>query len=195
MSELLKQETRLAAQLDQWTKAGLIDVQTGERILAFEAGHEQRAALRWPVLLAMVFGGILFAAGATLFVAAHWSELSPATRFSVVLLLVGLLHLGGALLTSRFPVLSTTMHALGTVVLGAAIFLTAQIFNLHENWSTGVLLWAIGAAGGFLLLRDWTQAAALVLLAPAWLICQWTITTEEHLGGGRPLELGLILTN
>jgi len=108
--------------------------------------------------------------------------------------MVGVCHIGGAVLAERFPALSTTLHGLGTVTLGAAIFLTAQIFNLHENWATGVLLWTIGAAGGYILLRDWTQAAVLVILAPAWLVSQWTITTESHSGGGHPLALGLILT-
>jgi len=126
-------------------------------------------------------------------VAAHWNELSPVLRFSLVLFLVGIFHVGGALLANRFPPLSTTLHALGTAALGAGIFLTAQIFNLHENWATGVLLWAIGAAAGFVLLGDWTQAAALAVLAPAWLISEWSVTTEWHSGGDRPLEVGLIL--
>jgi len=190
----VNQRTKLEARVQRWTAAGLIDAQAGARILVFEARQERRATLRWPVFLAMVFGGILLAAGVTLFVAAHWSELSPAVRFSLVLLMAGLFHIGGAVLADGFPPLSTTLHALGTGTLGAAIFLTAQIFNLHEDWATGILLWAIGAAGGYILLRDWIQAALLALLAPAWLISQWTITTEQHPGGGRPLALGLVLT-
>jgi uncharacterized membrane protein len=190
----MNQRTQLEAQVQRWTEAGLIDAQTGTRILAFEAGQERRASLRWPVLLAMIFGGILLGAGITLFVAAHWSELSPAERFSLMILMVGVFHVGGALLADRFPPLSTTLHAVGTITLGGAIFLTAQIFNLHENWATGILLWSIGAACGYVLLQDWVQAAALALLAPAWLISQWTITTEWHTGGSRPIAFGLILT-
>jgi uncharacterized membrane protein len=174
--------------------AGVIDAQAGARILAFETGQERRAALRWPVIVAMVLGGILLAAGVTLFVAAHWIELSPSVRFLLLILMVGVFHAGGALLVKRFPALSTTLHALGTATLGAAIFLTAQIFNLHENWATGVLLWAIGAAVGYFLLRDWPQAALLAILAPAWLISQWSITIRWHSGGDRPLAAGLILT-
>ena len=184
---------QLELQVQRWTEAGIIDAEAAGRIIAFEAGQQRRASLRWPVFLAMAFGGILVAAGVTLFVAAHWNELSPVLRFSLVLFLVGIFHVGGALLANRFPPLSTTLHALGTAALGAGIFLTAQIFNLHENWATGVLLWAIGAAAGFVLLGDWTQAAALAVLAPAWLISEWSVTTEWHSGGDRPLEVGLIL--
>jgi len=188
----VRQTTQLEAKVRRWIEAGVIDAHTGGRILQFEAGRERGAELRWPVLLAMVFGGILLAAGITLFVAAHWEEMSPSQRFSVVLLMVGVLHACGAVLTERFPVLSTTLHAVGTASLGAAIFLTAQIFNLHENWATGILLWAIGAALGYALLRDWPQAAFLALLAPAWLISEWDILTEWHSGSQRPLMVGLI---
>jgi uncharacterized membrane protein len=187
--------TRFAEQVKRWIEAGLIDAPAGERILAFEAGQERRASLRWPVILAMVFGGILLAAGVTLFVAAHWAELSPTQRFLLMLLMVGVFQIGGASLADKFPALSMTLHAIGTATLGAAIYLTAQIFNLHENWATGVLLWAVGAAAGYILLRDWIQAAALALLVPAWLISQWTITTQSHWGGDRPLEFGLLLTS
>jgi uncharacterized membrane protein len=180
-------------QVQRWTEAGIIDAETAARIIAFEAGQQRRASLRWPVFLAMAFGGILLAAGVTLFVAAHWDELSPLERFSLVLFLVGIFHLGGAVLANRFPPLSTTLHALGTVALGGAIFLTAQIFNLHENWATGVLLWAVGAAAGLVSLKDWTQAAALAILTPAWLLGQWSVATEWRSGGDRPVEVGLIL--
>jgi uncharacterized membrane protein len=186
--------SQLDARVRRWIDAGLIDSQIAARILAFEAGQERQSSLRWPVFLAMVFGGILFAAGVTLFVAAHWNELSPAARFSLVLFMVCILHLGGALLATRFRALSTTLHAIGTASLGAAIFLTAQVFNLNENWATGILLWAVGAAVGYLLLRDWIQAGFLGVLVPAWLIGQWSITTEWHRGGNHILAMGLILT-
>jgi hypothetical protein len=42
------------------------------------------------VFLAMTFGGILCAAAITLFVAAHWEQLSPASRLSLVLAMVAL---------------------------------------------------------------------------------------------------------
>ena len=58
-------------------------------------------------------------------------------------------------------------------------FLAAQIFNLAEGWDGGVLLWAIGAALGWLLLRDWVQATFTALLAPAWLLAKWVNTVPD----------------
>jgi uncharacterized membrane protein len=189
----VKDKSKLEEQVGRWIDAGLIDAATGARIVSFEASHDQRATLRWPVYLAMAFGGMLFAAGVTLFVAAHWADLSPTARFSLVLLMVAVFHGAGALTAVRFPPLSTTLHGIGTATLGAAIFLSGQIFNMRENWATGILLWAIGAAFGYLIQRDWVQAAFLALLTPAWLFSQWTITTEWHTGADRPYEMAIIL--
>jgi uncharacterized membrane protein len=181
-------EKKIAA----WRDAGLIDAATAGRISAYEAAHERRTGLNWPVVIALLFGGILVAAGITLFVAAHWADMSPLARFTVVLALVAAFHVAGAFLVEKFPALATTFHGIGTAALGAGIFLSAQIFNLHENWATGVLLWAIGAAIGFALLRDWVQAAFVALLAPAWLISEWDIATQQHYGGMLPLGVGMI---
>jgi uncharacterized membrane protein len=87
--------------------------------------------------------------------------------------MVALFPIGGALASDRFPALSTTFHAIGTVCLGAGIFLSAQIFNLEENWTNGILLWAAGALAGWLLLRKWPHAALLAVLMPVWLVGQW----------------------
>lgn len=179
--------------LERWRENGIIDAATAERIGAFE---EQRAAaqgLSWPVRIAIAFGGLLLGAGVLLFVAAHWDELSPAIRFSLVLALVALFHGGAACMAQRFAVLATTGHAVGTVCLGAGIFLAGQIFHLQEHWPSGVLLWAMGAAIGFALLRHWPQAGLVALLIPAWLAGEWVEATRLFAGGERPMIEGLLL--
>src|SRR5213594_3464442 len=140
------------------SSSGLIDPATAERIRAYESEQEKSQGLRWPVLLAIGLGGLLLGAGVLLFVAAHWDTLSPGERFGLVLLLVALFHIAGALMTERFSPLSSTLHAVGTICLGAGIFLAGQIFHLQEHWPGGVLLWAIGACAAALLLRCWPSA-------------------------------------
>ena len=109
--------------LERWTTAGLIEPSTAERVRIYEARQEKTQGLRWPVALAISFGGLLLGAGVILFVAAHWDTLSPGERFALVLLLVALFHVAGAFTAERFSVLSTTLHAVGTISLGAGIFL------------------------------------------------------------------------
>ncbi|MCU1316808.1 MAG: Protein of unknown function rane [Candidatus Acidoferrum typicum] len=163
----------LDKQLERWISAGVVDVGTAARIRTFEESQGSSERWRWPAVLALALGGALLCAGVLLFVAAHWDQLSPAERFTLVLLMVALFPIGGALASDRFPVLSTTFHAIGTVCLGAGIFLSAQIFNLEENWTNGILLWAAGALAGWLLLRKWPHAALLAVLMPVWLVGQW----------------------
>jgi uncharacterized membrane protein len=179
--------------LERWRDAGLVDAATAERIHAFEASNEKPGPLRWPVLIAVGFGALMLGAGVLLFVAAHWDELSPSGRFSLVLLLVAVFHVAGALAASRFPVLATALHGIGTIAAGAGIFLSAQIFNLQEHWPGGIMLWALGAWMGWWLLRDWVQAALAAVLTPAWLASEWIEAASRHRASDRWAFQGLLL--
>ncbi|MBI1745356.1 MAG: DUF2157 domain-containing protein [Acidobacteria bacterium] len=179
--------------MERWLKANLIDAATAARIRAFESGEKQSQGLRWPVILALALGGLMLGAGVLLFVAAHWDKLSPTQRFTLVLFMVSAFHVAGALTVERFENLAVTLHALGTVALGAGIFLSGQIFNLQEHWPGGLMLWALGAWIGWGMRRDWVQATLVALLTPAWLIGEWIVVTERLRGGYRILLVGTLL--
>jgi len=169
----------LQGQLDRWVEARLIDGLTAERILDFEqAAPKER--LRWPALLAIGFGTLMLCAGVLLFVAAHWDDMSPAQRFTLVLALVAVFHVAAGLLSSKVHSMGVALHFAGTVSLGAGIFLAGQIFNLQEHWPGGVMLWALGAILAWLVLREWPQAFAAALLVPAWLGSEWYVATERY---------------
>jgi len=173
--------SQLEAFLKRWIEAGLVDAFTAERIRAFEARQEEsQGRLRWPVVIAIAFGCVMLGAGVLLFVAAHWDDLSPSQRFTVVLVMVALFHLAGALLSDRFPLLTVGLHGIGTVALGAGILLAGQIFNMAEHWPAGLLLWTVGALLGWLILRDWVQVTLLALLAPVWLYGEWQVRAADY---------------
>ena len=160
--------------LVRWERAGLIDANTAAAIRSFEATRTKQGGRQWMVLLVLILGGILLGAGVLLFVAAHWAELSPLNRMLLVLAMLVFFHGIGLLARERFDALATAMHAVGTVSAGAAIALVGQIFNMQEHWPAAVLLWAICAAAGWLLLRDQFQQTLTLLLLPAWIISEWT---------------------
>src|SRR5438445_4704404 len=105
----------LEKRLERWVSAGVVDAGTAGRIRTFEQSQISSERLRWPVLLALALGGVLLCAGVLLFVAAHWDELSPAWRFSLVLLLVVAFPVAGALTLDRFPSLWITFYTNGYV--------------------------------------------------------------------------------
>lgn len=182
--------------LGRWLEAGLLDESTAGRLRMFEAAREPDGRLRWPAILAIAFGALMVGGGLLLFVAAHWETMSPAMRFSMVLTKVVGLHLAGVLLSGRSPRLATAFHGLGTVALGAGIFLAGQIFNLEEHWPGGVMLWALGAWIGYGLLRDWVQGALAALLTPLWLAGEWIVATDRWQSGAgeeRVLAFGVLM--
>lgn len=184
--------------VQRWVAAGLLTPEQAERIRAHEAAvgtGAQRS--QWPVIIALSFGGLMVALGVLLFVAAHWDELSPATRMALVACMTALFPLAATVIAPRFPALATTLFALGTACFGASVALTGQIFHLSEHWPGGILLWAAGAWAGWALLRQWPQLALVALLTPAWLTAEWTeaewveVATRSY--GGAVPATGLLL--
>jgi uncharacterized membrane protein len=78
--------------------------------------------------------------------------------------------------------MSSALHAVGTAATGAAIALVGQIFNMQEHWPAAVLLWALAAVGGWVLLRDQVQQILALLLVPAWMICELGYRMQNSIG-------------
>ncbi len=168
--------------LERWTSAGVVDAATAGQIRHWEASQARPGGLRWPILLAIAFGALTLGAGVLLFVSAHWDQLDAGARMTLVLLMVAVFHAGGATVAARFQSLSIALHTVGTVALGAGIALAGQIFHLSEHWPSAVLLWAVGAAIGWIFLRHWTQAALVAILIPYWLAGEWWVRMTESRG-------------
>jgi uncharacterized membrane protein len=177
--------------LSRWQSAGLIDAALAARLREHESAGRERSGMQWQVLIALILGGILLAAGVALFVNAHWDQISPLSRYLLVMAMVGVFHIGGGVARSKFHALSTTLHAIGTLSTGAAIALVGQIFNIQEHWPAAVLLWAAAAALGWLLLRDQAQQTITLLLVPAWLLCEWADAAANYQGAN--VYIGRIL--
>ena len=168
--------------LNRWQSAGVLDAEAASRIRAYESQQTRPAGLRWQGMVALILGAILLACGVVLFVSAHWDEMGPDWRFVLVLAMVAVFHLGGGWARNRFRGLSTALHAVGTVSTGAAIALVGQIFNIQEHWPAAVLLWAIAAMAGWILLQDEAQQTLTLLLVPAWILSEFSFAAEGHIG-------------
>ena len=175
--------------LTRWQSAGVLDAETARRIRAHEAQHaapgggaESSVGLHWQVITALILGAILLACGVVLFVSAHWDRLGPGARFALVCAVVAVFHIGGGVARSSFLGLSSALHAVGTIATGVAIALVGQIFNIQEHWPAAVLLWALAALAGWILLQDQAQQTLALLLVPAWIFCEIGYRSEGFIG-------------
>ena len=185
------------ALLNRWQTAGVLSADVAARIRAFEEKQEKPSGLqdrgpqqqvhvagvvRWQGMVALILGAILLACGVALFVSAHWDELAPGARYAIVIAMVAVFHLAGGFVRESYTGLSTTLHAVGTISTGAAIALVGQIFNIQEHWPAAVLMWALAALAGWILLRDQAQQTLTLLLAPAWMISEISFRADWHIG-------------
>lgn len=178
--------------LERWVEARLIDPPTAERIREFEKDSSKKK-LRWPAILAIGFGALMLCAGILLFVAAHWDDLAPGQRFSLVLAMVAVFHVAAVVLGQKVPAMGIALHVAGTTCLGAGIYMAGQIFNLQEHWPGGLMLWSLGAVAAWLILRQWPQALLAVILIPWWLGGEWDLATEGYRGAWNIGAQGFLL--
>src|SRR5215208_6196286 len=87
----------LESSLNRWVGAQILDREQAGRIRQFETVAAPQRRARWPVIAATVFGGAMLAAGVLLFVSAHWDNLSPIERMTLLVGAVAGFHVGGAL--------------------------------------------------------------------------------------------------
>ncbi len=168
--------------ITRWQSAGVLDAAAADRIRGWEADQKRPTGLRWQGVVALILGAILLAGGVVLFVSAHWDELGPGARFTLVLAMVGVFHAAGAATRASYQAMSTALHAVGTAATGAAIALVGQIFNIQEHWPAAILLWALAALAGWVFLYDEAQQTITLLLAPAWLFSELEYATERQIG-------------
>jgi uncharacterized membrane protein len=174
--------TDIDSLLNRWQTAGALDAEAAARIRAFEERQETPGGLRWQGMVALILGAILLACGVALFVSAHWDELGPAGRYAIVIAMVAVFHLGGGFARKSFHGFSTALHAVGTISTGAAIALVGQIFNIQEHWPAAILLWALAALAGWILLHDEAQQTLTLLLFPAWMFSELAFYMDNHIG-------------
>jgi MFS family permease len=160
--------------LERWVSAGLIDTTTADRIREFESHQAPPAKTRWAATIAWGLGALLIGSGIISFVASNWEGMPQTMRMVLILILTIGFHVAAGF-TSHTPALRMALHGVGTACLGAGIALAGQIFNLDSGWNGWMLLWAIGAALGYWLIRDWLQLVLAASLLPLWIQSEWNV--------------------
>jgi uncharacterized membrane-anchored protein len=161
LRDWLEQETRL------WTSEGLIGEAQRDRLLARYPMGDQPSGMAFAL---RSLGVIVLFAALMLVVSHNWEELGRGGRMGTIVgLLVGLQSLAFALHLRRSGAGSVLAHLAAGLGLGAAIFMTGQVYHLDAHAPNAVLAWCL-ASLPFVLLLDWTILHVVHLaLACLWL--------------------------
>jgi len=172
MSDLKAREA-----LELWEKAGLIDRAMADRLDRYLAEQAPGHGSGRIVIIVSLFGAVLVGLGMILFVASHWTGMSPVLRI-VTLAAAYAVAAGGALLSGRSGSerVARSLWFLATLSVGAYIFLIGQIFNFSLTFWQGPFLW---------LLATLAMGYALGSRAHAWLAIPLALLALGWFGGGR----------
>jgi uncharacterized membrane protein len=155
--------------LKRWQEQGLL---TEDKAAELREGLAQSDSA-WGIRIFAALGAVLAGLGVILWVSSNWASMGPASRI-LVLLTAYAIVVAGAVAAGRHsqPRVSEALWLLATLVLGANIFLVAQVFNYTLTYWQGTLRWMLGALVlGWALRSRWQAAVAipLGLLTIGWL--------------------------
>ena len=157
---------RLERDLLRWQADGVITSSSGSAIRATLGPAPKGVDLATSVA---IVGGLFISAAFLAFVAANWSEIARPARF--VILLVGIVAayaLGAAFDRRGRAILADLCVTTGSVVFGAAIALTGQMYHLGGDFSDGMALWAIGALAAAALTGSRGALAVALTIGCVW---------------------------
>lgn len=154
-----------------WLAAGVITEAQAQRMLSdLSVRRKDRASDKLIVTISTI-GAVLLGIGAVLFVAANWQGFNHLTKafllggstFSVTLLGYWLAYEAKTL-----PKVGAALLLLGTLLLGATLFLLAQMYHVQANSHVLVLMWLVGVLPLVYLLRSHVIAGLATALGFVW---------------------------
>ncbi len=155
----------LARQLPLWVKNDLISAEQAKQL---QSNHPVEDSMGLGRLLITGIGAIMTGLGVILLFAYNWDDMGKFLKLAVIF--GGLIgsHLLGMLASGRNTILSESLFALGTMLMGAAIFLVGQIYHLDSHYPHAILLWSAGALAMAWALPSLTQAFMAICLVILW---------------------------
>jgi uncharacterized membrane protein len=158
----------LKTEVAQWKAEGLVDDALAQRILARYPDATERG---WGRIIFSALGAVLVGLGVILFFAYNWQAIPKVAKLALVFGALTAAH-GSAMVLARRTDASRAqvegMHALGTMLFGAGVWLVAQIYHIDEHYPNAFLVWSLGA-----LALAWAMPSLVQALLALFLISFW----------------------
>ena len=157
----------LHGEIVTWIKDGLI---TPDQAQQLQQRYPLIKGVSWGRIVLSSIGAILFGLGVILLFAYNWEVMPKVAKLAVVFGALAAAHIAGALVNNKQqnPIAGEGLHALGTMLFGAGIWLVAQIYHIDEHYPNAFILWGLGALLLAWALPSLTQALMAVALVIVW---------------------------
>ncbi len=175
----------LAKQIPLWVKDGLIEPKQATNI---QTRYPIDDGLSLGKLLISAAGAIMIGLGIILLFAYNWAEMSKSLKLGVVFGFFATAHIAGFLAGDKRQILSESFFSLGTMLMGAAIFLVGQIYHLDSHYPDAFLLWSLGA-----LTLAWARPSLTQAFMALILILSWHMLEVFDFDAATPWALPLVL--
>jgi hypothetical protein len=99
------------------------------------------------VTIILVLGALMVGAGIFSTVAANWDSFSSITKITLLTTLTALFHVAAFLAKNRverLPLLGRSLHLLGSLSFGGAVFLIASTSGTQVTWADSFAFWMLG---------------------------------------------------
>lgn len=172
--------SRLEDETEDWVDEGIITEEQRNEIVARYEGEASSRAIRVVLLLGAVMVGL----GALLFVGANWSAIPVFGRLVLLGGLTATAYYAGWLIKYEregWTKLGDGFLLIGSLMVGATLFLTAQVFNVEANVHWLLLLWLVAVAPASYAVRSKPTLLLSVLLLGWW--------SGSYVGGGEVFDV------
>ncbi|MDD4908449.1 MAG: DUF2157 domain-containing protein [Candidatus Omnitrophica bacterium] len=120
----------------------------------------------------ITLGSILIGLGILLFVASNWDKINRPAKILIIFSVISLFNLGVyyfRFIKNTYLGLTEGFCLIGSFAFGAGIWLIAQIYQIHYNFSAGILFWILGILAAAYIYRSWTVMVLSSILSLIWL--------------------------
>lgn len=155
----------LARQIPQWVDREIISAGQADTLRELYPVKDTSSLGR---LLLTGIGAAMIGLGVILLFAYNWAEMGKPAKLAIIFLALVGAHAAAMVIHSRHTVYGESLFALGTMLMGAGIFLVGQIYHMDSHYPNAFLLWAVGALALAWALPSLTQAFLAVTLVIGW---------------------------
>lgn len=132
-------------EIDKWVLEGIITSDQREQLIQKYQLNKERAWYLESTFIVSALGISLVGMGIFLLISHNWNNLGVGLRSFICLLPLILSYVGGILsLYQKKLERASLIFFLSSILLGANIFMQAQILHISSYYPNGILLWMIG---------------------------------------------------